>query len=93
MQLSIEMSLYPLADEYIPVIKEFIDRLNSHSELTVYTNTMSTQVFGDFDVLMTVFQAELKKLTRKFPVSVWCVSLLTVIWRQLWVTTASGLVS
>lgn len=67
MQLSIEMSLYPLADEYIPVIKEFIDRLNSHSELTVYTNTMSTQVFGDFDVLMTVFQAELKKTYEKIP--------------------------
>lgn len=67
MQLSIEMSLYPLTDEYIPVIKEFIDRLNSHAGLTVHTNTMSTQVFGEFDVLMPVFQAELKKTYEKIP--------------------------
>lgn len=67
MQLSIEMSLYPLSDEYIPIIKEFIERLDNHSELTVYTNTMSTQIFGDFDVLMTFFQAELKKTYEKIP--------------------------
>lgn len=60
MDLSIEISNYPLNENYIPVIKDFIDRLNNHPELTVVTNTMSTQVFGEYDEVMRVITAELK---------------------------------
>lgn len=60
MQLSVEISKYPLHSEYIPFIKAFIERLNTHPELTVLTNTMSTQVFGDYDLVMSVLQQEMK---------------------------------
>ena len=46
MRISVEISMYPLKDEYIPGIQAFIDRLNKYPELKVITNTMSTQVFG-----------------------------------------------
>ena len=52
MQISVELSCYPLADEFIPMIKGFIDKINQHAELTAITNTMSTQLFGEADVLM-----------------------------------------
>ncbi len=29
MELSVEISKYPLADDYIPAIKDFIDRLHA----------------------------------------------------------------
>lgn len=61
MKLSVEISLYPLKDDYIPIIKEFIDRLNRYTALQVISNTMSTQVFGDYDVVMDVMRDELRR--------------------------------
>lgn len=66
MRLSVEISKYPLADNYIPAIKDFIERLNRYPELTVLTNTMSTQVFGDYDVLMQALQTEMKSSFSQF---------------------------
>ncbi|EAT13491.1 hypothetical protein HF888_08640 [Bermanella marisrubri] len=61
MELSVEISKYPLADDYIPAIKDFIDRLNQVDGLSVVSNTMSTQVFGDYDLVMDTLKIELKR--------------------------------
>lgn len=61
MKLSVEISKYPLHEDYIPFIKDFILRLNTHPALKVSTNTMSTQVFGEYDVVMEVLQQEMKR--------------------------------
>ncbi len=61
MKISLEVSMYPLDKNYIPPISNFIDHLNTFKTLTVKTNTMSTQVFGEFDDLMSAFQTALKK--------------------------------
>lgn len=60
MQLSVEISKYPLADDYITPIKGFIEQLNTYPDLKVLTNTMSTQVFGDYDMVMQALQACIK---------------------------------
>ena len=60
MQLSVEISKYPLNENYIPVIQDFIDRLNTYKSLTILTNTMSTQVFGDYDDVMNAIKSEMK---------------------------------
>lgn len=60
MNIAIEMSLYPLTEAYIPVIQSFIDRLNAVPGLSVQTNTMSTQVFGAYDLVFETLQRELK---------------------------------
>lgn len=60
MKLSLEISMYPLSETYISLIKDFIERLNTHQNLVVKTNTMSTQVFGDFDEVMSAYSKELK---------------------------------
>jgi uncharacterized protein YqgV (UPF0045/DUF77 family) len=61
MKLSVEISMYPLKDEYIPAIQGFIDRVNNHAQLKVITNTMSTQLFGDYDVVMDVIKDEMRQ--------------------------------
>lgn len=61
MKTSVEISYYPLHDAYIPPIKEFIDRLNTHSNIVVNTNGMSTQVFGEYDDVMDIIKQEIKK--------------------------------
>ena len=72
MKLSVEVSLYPLKDEYIPVIKNFIDRVNTYAGLKVITSTMSTQIFGDYDLVMdempeTCRQAKRRDCCRNHP--------------------------
>ena len=66
MKLSVEVSMYPLKDEYIPAIKDFIGRVNAHSGLTVITNTMSTQIFGDYDVVMDTMRDEMRRSFEQF---------------------------
>lgn len=53
--------MYPLADEFIPAIEAFIASLNTRDELEVITNTMSTQVFGDFDAVMSALREGLQQ--------------------------------
>lgn len=61
MNTSVEISYYPLNVEFIPPIKEFIDRLNDHEGLRVQTSGMSTQVFGDYDVVMGAITKEIRR--------------------------------
>lgn len=66
MEISVEISKYPLADDYIPYIKDFIDRLNAVEGISVVTNTMSTQVFGDYDRVMDTLKVEIKRSWETF---------------------------
>ncbi len=56
MKLSVEISKYPLTSDYIEPIKGFIEELNKEQDMLVLTNTMSTQLFGDYDVVMAALQ-------------------------------------
>ena len=59
MRIAVEMSLYPLADNFIPPILDFIDRLKTHPGLAVVTNSMSTQVSGELDDVFDALRAEI----------------------------------
>lgn len=60
MIISVELSLYPLTDEYIPPIKTFIEQLKTHKDVDVITNTMNTQLYGEFDAVMRTVEQVLK---------------------------------
>jgi len=60
MRTTIEISLYPLDSDYIPPIKDFIERLNRHADLTVTTNAMSTQIAGEHDRVFAILAEETK---------------------------------
>ena len=59
MKVAVDISLYPLDADFIPPIKNVIDRLNMHNELEVWTNAMSTQIIGEFDDVMNALKEEL----------------------------------
>ena len=61
MRIAVEISLYPLDADYIPPIKDFIARLNTHPELTVITNAMSTQVMGEHSAVFAILGEETAK--------------------------------
>lgn len=60
MDIAVEISLYPLDADFIPPIQDFIDRLNAHGGLTVVTNHLSTQVFGDHDRIFEILRQEMR---------------------------------
>lgn len=61
MKASVEISMYPLKKSYEEAIIKFIERLNKNENLEVKTNTMSTQIFGDYDEIMTTLTREMKR--------------------------------
>jgi uncharacterized protein YqgV (UPF0045/DUF77 family) len=61
MKIAVEISLYPLNQQYENPILDFIHRLNQHENLRVVTNNMSTQIEGEYDLVMEVLNKELKK--------------------------------
>ena len=60
MKCSVEISMYPLDINYIEPITFFIKRLKRYPFISLETNGMSTQVFGDYDNVMTAIQQEMK---------------------------------
>jgi hypothetical protein len=60
MNIGVEISLYPLRNEYIPPIRDFIERLNADGRFKVLTNDMSTQVFGRYEDVMDALTREIR---------------------------------
>ncbi|MBL30135.1 MAG: hypothetical protein CMC81_02665 [Flavobacteriaceae bacterium] len=60
MNISAELTLLPLKNDFIPVIKKFIKSLRN-SKLKVIENPLSTQVYGEYDIILNLLQSEIKK--------------------------------
>ena len=61
MNIAVDISLYPLDNNFIPPIKDFIKRLQENESIEVVTNPMSTQVRGEYEIVMRIIQKEIKK--------------------------------
>ncbi|ETN94610.1 Thiamine-binding protein [Zhouia amylolytica] len=61
MQISVELTLTPLQDDFEPAIIEFIKKLRA-SGLKVLENPLSTQIYGDYDQVMGVLTNEIKEV-------------------------------
>ncbi len=59
MEISVELTLTPIQDNYEPAIIQFIKSLRS-SGLEVIETPLSTQVYGNYDLVMEVLQREMK---------------------------------
>ncbi len=68
--------MYPLADEYRPRIQAFIDRLNTHSDLVVTTNSLSTQIWGPLERVMGVLAEEMARSAERGPQLVFVLKVL-----------------
>ena len=60
MQVSVELTLSPLQDNFEPPIIAFIQKLRA-SKFKVIENPLSTQVYGDYDRLMPFLQNAMKE--------------------------------
>jgi len=76
MQVAVDISLYPLDEDFIAPIKDVIERLSSHDGVAVEYNRMSTQLRGDFDVVMPALTAELRTTFVNVPKAVFAIKIL-----------------
>ena len=60
MKLTADISLYPVKDGFIEIIKAFIAKLETYQELSVGRNNVSTQISGEYDDVMRILQQEIK---------------------------------
>jgi len=61
MDVAVEISLYPLQQDYLPVIRSFIARLNAQQRLRVETSSLSTQIVGEYGLVMQLLSEGLRE--------------------------------
>lgn len=76
MQVAVDISLYPLDQDFIAPIKAVIDSLEKRDDIEVDRNRMSTQIRGDYDVVMDVLRAEIKQTFESVPHAVFAIKIL-----------------
>ncbi len=59
MTISLEISLYPFAENYSEDVNLFLDNIYAHKDLTVETNSMSTIIVGEYQDIMTLINSEI----------------------------------
>lgn len=65
MKLVAEISMYPLKEQYIEPIQEFIDRLNTYESIKVVTTATSTSVSGEYLPTMLLLAEEMQRSHEK----------------------------
>ena len=60
MQVSVELSLTPLQDDFESPIKAFIRKLRN-SGFKVIENPLATQIYGDYDKIMECLTEEVRE--------------------------------
>ena len=76
MRVAADLSLYPLADDFIPAIDEVIARLKSHESIEVTTNSMSTQLRGEYADVMAAIDQEIRQTFESSPKAVFVIKIL-----------------
>ena len=76
MKIAVDISLYPLTADFVPPISDVIERLNTHDDLEVWTNAMSTQVVGEFATVWEALGKEIGATFDKLPKGVFVMKVL-----------------
>ena len=65
MHITAEISLYPLKEDYGPVIDHFIAELENEPGITVDPGTMSTLVGGEYESVMRALEQRIHAVFRQ----------------------------
>ena len=61
MKITVEISKYPLRDDYLNGVDDFLERMHKHPDLKLSVNPVSTQIFGDAEIIFPILQSEICK--------------------------------
>ena len=60
MNLSIELTAYPLEDEYLPVVEKYIKHLRSYKNIKIEVFPTCSVIFGEHDDVIDVLSSSIK---------------------------------
>ncbi|MFK8020828.1 MAG: hypothetical protein AB8B86_13750 [Pseudomonadales bacterium] len=69
MILSVDISMYPLQDDYKTKIKDFLADINAHASskgIEIRTSNMSTRVFGEFEAVTALLNEAMLSSMQKY---------------------------
>jgi uncharacterized protein YqgV (UPF0045/DUF77 family) len=75
MKVTVEISNYPLDNEFENKVLDFIDRCRSCG-FKMKVNATSTQITGDYNVVMDLLQKEIKTSFEKYGKMIFVVKIL-----------------
>lgn len=76
MNMTVEISMYPVRDDYLPPIDDFIARLNSYPDLEVETTPTATRVLGEYGHVMRVLTETMAQSYETYGTSVFVTKFL-----------------
>ncbi len=76
MRISVDISLYPLTENYVVPILAFIAKLETNPKLIIKRNSLSTQVFGEYRDVMDCLDTEVEALFSELPESVFLLKMI-----------------
>lgn len=76
MKTSVEISMYPLREQYCQPIIDFIDKLETHPEVSIQRNSMSTHIYGDYQAVMGTLNTEMLIVLEQIPETVFVIKLI-----------------
>ena len=78
MKASIEISMYPLNQDFCQPIIEFIAAMKTHESVSVQENSMSTHIYGDYRDIMKMVTTEMESVLSKMPETVFVIKLIGI---------------
>jgi uncharacterized protein YqgV (UPF0045/DUF77 family) len=66
MEITVEISYYPLTDDYRIAVDEFIKEISSNKKISVEKGTMSSLITGQFDDVMVMITQKLKLFMNRY---------------------------
>lgn len=76
MKASVDISMYPLKEQYCQPIIAFIDRLETYPNVRVQRNSMSTHIYGDYQDVMATLNQEILSVLEQIPETVFVIKLI-----------------
>ncbi len=70
MEISVDISMYPLQKEFEAPILAFIALLEKEKRVEVVRNELSTQVHGDYKIIMALLEREMFSVFTDIPDSI-----------------------
>ena len=70
MIVTIDLSLYPNKEEFIPPIDGFIDIINTYKEIKLITDSTSTVIEGDYEYAMNALKETIAETNKKYVLAV-----------------------
>ena len=76
MKVTIDISMYPNKEDFIPPINGFIEKINCYKDLKIITYPTSTVVQGEYNYAMRAVQETIAKCYEEFNMAVYVAKII-----------------